>query len=476
MVKTIKLSKVDGGNLFKKIGKAVKNVVNSNAVRSVARLKNPKIRYLTPGEGPHLPTTNYCGPMTNLEEADKYGPTNEVDTICQQHDYDYKRVGDNKHELTRDEKFQLIQSADKRMLERLKELPDSIEKALAQVGISGKSWVESAVGDLLYGGCSCRCGGAQLPFTPVSDMVKVALKPLLGEYEIRELIRMAFEKYKDLPRDYRKELLDDSTLIHQARHNPQILKDRINQYRDNELEAISKEWVDLKATYDLMKHIKGLAPNSKEYKEYLRRGYGKATPEFKQAFERIEKEYNEMEKVYEKRFSKDKMLEMKREAKKRVEDPETLLSKIFNRNLDAPNLGPLPRTPNQNLGPLPRTPNLEPLPPPPVPPKPRREPPRPKREPPPINYDDDEELLRRFNKTISERLIKKNKRELRTGKADKPIYNVFKNKLKPKNDNDLLLKISNKNLPDYDEDTERLSAKELEDNFDIIANYLNLFD
>ena len=142
----------------------------STYLQNVLRKRNkkdiPNLRLLEDGEGPHIPTTNYCGPKTNLASADAHGPTSEVDKVCQKHDYAYKRVEDNAADLTKEEKYDLIHSADKQMLHELDSLPNSTEKRLAQAGIKAKSTAEGLTGRLLYGGSIVEPGAMFIESKP----------------------------------------------------------------------------------------------------------------------------------------------------------------------------------------------------------------------------------------------------------------------------------------------------------------------
>jgi len=108
------------------------------------------------GEGPHLPMTNYCGPKTNLEHKDRYGPVsgkhNGLDRVCQQHDYSY---ADAEGVQDPRKKFELIQMADAEMVRQIKNLPPEQRGFFAKFAkfiINKKHQIEGQLGTPVYGG------------------------------------------------------------------------------------------------------------------------------------------------------------------------------------------------------------------------------------------------------------------------------------------------------------------------------------
>jgi hypothetical protein len=118
------LEKIRGGFIKKLINKF--SVGAQNVVRKINQKGIDNLRLLVDGEGPHLPTTNYAGPGTDLEAADAYGVVKheiygEIDKIAQQHDYDYDAAS---KEPDKEKRKQMILDADALMLERLDSLPE----------------------------------------------------------------------------------------------------------------------------------------------------------------------------------------------------------------------------------------------------------------------------------------------------------------------------------------------------------------
>ena len=151
-----KLEEIRGGFIKKLLNKA------SVGVQNVIRKSNQKnidnLRLLASGEGIHIPTTNYCGPGTNLEEADKYGIVNHkiygpIDSICQTHDHDYENAS---KENDKEKRKKMIMDADELMLKSLEELPDELKSnatfKASKYGIALKNGFEKLTGKMLYGG------------------------------------------------------------------------------------------------------------------------------------------------------------------------------------------------------------------------------------------------------------------------------------------------------------------------------------
>ena len=108
------------------------------------------------GEGPHLPMTNYCGPKTNLEHKDRYGPVsgkhNGLDRVCQQHDYSY---ADAEGVQDPRKKFELIQMADAEMVRQIQNLPPEQRGFFAKFAkfiINKQHQIEGQLGTPVYGG------------------------------------------------------------------------------------------------------------------------------------------------------------------------------------------------------------------------------------------------------------------------------------------------------------------------------------
>lgn len=150
------LEKIRGGFVKKLINKA--SVGAQNLIRKSKQNEIENLRLLAPGEGIHIPTCNYCGPGTNLDEADKYGPVKHsiygpIDKICQKHDYNYDNAS---KESDKEKRKQMILEADRLMLEELEALPEDLKKNLtwkaSKYGIALKHGFESLTGKMLYGG------------------------------------------------------------------------------------------------------------------------------------------------------------------------------------------------------------------------------------------------------------------------------------------------------------------------------------
>ena len=98
MVAVNKIARVTRGAPLRQADVAVAGSVSTvlqnvarRAYRTVNGIRN--LRLLQDGEGPHLPGTNYAGPGTNLEDAERYGPVdgplNSLDRIARIHDFAY---------------------------------------------------------------------------------------------------------------------------------------------------------------------------------------------------------------------------------------------------------------------------------------------------------------------------------------------------------------------------------------------------
>ena len=171
-----KLEEIRGGFIKKLLNKA------SVGVQNVIRKSNQKnidnLRLLASGEGTHIPTTNYCGPGTNLEEADKYGIVNHkiygpIDSICQTHDHDYENAS---KENDKEKRKKMIMDADELMLKSLEELPDELKSnatfKASKYGIALKNGFEKLTGKMLYGGFS-SFGGSKIGGSPNYDVNKI---------------------------------------------------------------------------------------------------------------------------------------------------------------------------------------------------------------------------------------------------------------------------------------------------------------
>lgn len=128
-----------------------------NQIRRQYQKSVPNLRLLEKDEGIHVPTTNYCGPKTNLKSADKYGVVNDpiygqVDKVCQKHDYAYRDTGKLPTQKERDES---IYKADADMLDEMEMLPDNVKSTksykAAKLGIQIKHKAEKALGKVFYG-------------------------------------------------------------------------------------------------------------------------------------------------------------------------------------------------------------------------------------------------------------------------------------------------------------------------------------
>lgn len=134
-----------------------------NAIRSKTAdyYDIPNLRQLTDQDGlKQLNYSNYIGPGTDLDHADKYGPVTNgpasilnknglsADHIAKIHDHEYS----NAAKKPVDQRFDLIQQADKNMLREISTLPDSKTKKLIYSAINGKYKIENKLNRLLYGG------------------------------------------------------------------------------------------------------------------------------------------------------------------------------------------------------------------------------------------------------------------------------------------------------------------------------------
>lgn len=121
----------------------------------------PNLRQFTDKDGlKQLNYSNYIGPGTDLDDADKYGPVTNgpasilnqnglsADHIAKIHDHEYS----NAAKKPVDQRFDLIQQADKNMLKEISLLPDSKTKKLIYGAINGKYKIENKLNRLLYGG------------------------------------------------------------------------------------------------------------------------------------------------------------------------------------------------------------------------------------------------------------------------------------------------------------------------------------
>ncbi len=143
-----------------------------NRVRKRYQKEIPNLRLLTSKEGIHIPTGNYIGPGTNLQDADKYGPVEHktygpVDKIAQIHDHNYNAVEESKDSMTKDERRDAIFDADRMMLEQLEALPvdvkDSKTWKLAKSGIALKNFAEKSLNRNLYGGMTDQRSSREIP-------------------------------------------------------------------------------------------------------------------------------------------------------------------------------------------------------------------------------------------------------------------------------------------------------------------------
>lgn len=101
----------------------------------------------------HIPAYNYCGPGTRYKERKARGdkPINALDAVCERHDGRYQAVSDNKS-LSKDDRARLVREADQAMLSEMKNVPNSLAKGLAKMGIGGKSLIEKIIRRPIYGG------------------------------------------------------------------------------------------------------------------------------------------------------------------------------------------------------------------------------------------------------------------------------------------------------------------------------------
>jgi hypothetical protein len=135
------------------------SVTLRNIGRKAARLATGKnIRMLVNGEGPHLLTDNYTGPGTNLEEADKYGPTGPRDRASRDHDYAYQEIADDvkSGELVDDKEImRKVHQADEVWKAAIKALPPAERgpmDSLSRFFIASKQVLERTLGRALYAG------------------------------------------------------------------------------------------------------------------------------------------------------------------------------------------------------------------------------------------------------------------------------------------------------------------------------------
>jgi hypothetical protein len=126
--------------------------------RAAKKIYNiPNLRMLVDGEGPHWLTSNYVGPGTNLEEADKYGPTDAADAIARDHDIAYDKAGKllMGKKISKEEALHMIHEADEVMIAAIKALPESergIGTRLASRILQSKKWFEKKTGIIVHGG------------------------------------------------------------------------------------------------------------------------------------------------------------------------------------------------------------------------------------------------------------------------------------------------------------------------------------
>lgn len=207
----IQENKYEGGFIGIKIQNAARKIV-----KKIEGIDN--LRMLTNGEGPHVPNTNYCGPDTNQKEADKYGPTNAVDSVCKAHDKDYEKIGkipfgEHRADLTR--------AADIKMDKALDKLPPSKTKTFVKTAMKAKTLAEDIKTEL--DGKKYRYFPTPSePMPPLSAPPKHQIKPhplpKEGDYEQDAVVDV--DDYLDEDKFHDAEEFGGSIL----KHNRRVIK------------------------------------------------------------------------------------------------------------------------------------------------------------------------------------------------------------------------------------------------------------
>lgn len=237
---------MEGAGVLNSLSVSLQNRIRKNKQKDI-----PNLRLLKPGEGPHIPTTNYCGPKTNLQDASKYGSTSDVDNVCKLHDLDYNYVDQERDNLTDQEKYDLITTADKRMLDKLDTLPSSTEKTLAYAGIKAKNIAENVSGRLLYGGTvleaqaigGCGYSTRRCPKCGYVDGGEISLTKIsLTEDEARKLLMKSMGETISTELLYR---FDHEPLFRQEiMINPDKIQDIILKFRERNITQTIKLLAD----------------------------------------------------------------------------------------------------------------------------------------------------------------------------------------------------------------------------------------
>ena len=142
------------------LGTNVSNIVRR---KMKSKYKIDNLRELTDKDGlTQLPYSNFIGPGTDLEDALEYGPVTagpaaeknanglSADEIAKQHDLMYHNVDTGG--FSDQDKFDMIQHADRWMIGEVETLPDSKTKRVILESLRAKYNLEKLRGKLFYGG------------------------------------------------------------------------------------------------------------------------------------------------------------------------------------------------------------------------------------------------------------------------------------------------------------------------------------
>lgn len=91
---------------------------------------------------------NYCGPFNSLEDdyIAQNPPVNNIDKSCMAHDFDYKRIGENRKsgKISDAESRKLVRESDERLLNNIDryKYEDGKMSYLSRLGIKAKNKLE----------------------------------------------------------------------------------------------------------------------------------------------------------------------------------------------------------------------------------------------------------------------------------------------------------------------------------------------